>query len=414
MVGKVYGRVLINRIRDKSENVIVEVQGGFRRGRGCTYQIFIVRQICEKYLGKGKNVHFAFLDPEKEYVRIDRDAMWNVLRLNGIGGTLLQGVNSLYVGSKACVRVGNEVSVWFPVRVGLRQECVMSLWLFNLYIDGVVREVNALVLGRGLKLVYGHDNEWKLNQLLFVDDTVVVVDSERKLCQLVTEFGRVCERRKLRVNVGKNKVMRCTRNEDGARLNVMLNGEAFEKVDQFKYLGSVIAANGGVEADVHHIVNEGYKVLAAVKGVMENKGLGMNVEKVLYEKVVVPTVMYGSESWGMKVTERQKLNVFEMKCLRNMTGVSRLDRVRNEVVRARTGVRRELVAGVDMNVLRWFGLVERMDNERLLKKVMNAKVDGRSARGRPRFGWMDGVKRALHDRRMDVRKASERARDRNE
>ena len=42
--------------------------------------------------------------------------------------------------------------------------------------------------------------------------------------------------------------------------------------------------------------------------------LGMNVKKVLYEKVVVPTVMYGSESWGMKVNERQKLNVCEMKC----------------------------------------------------------------------------------------------------
>ena len=117
---------------------------------------------------------------------------------------------------------------------------------------------------------------------------------------------------------------------------------------------------------------------------------------------------------GMKVNERQKLNMFEMKCLRSMTGVSRLDRVRNEVVRVRTGVRRELAARVDMNVLRWFSHVERMDNERLLKKVMNVKVDGRSARGRPRFGWMDGVKRALNDRRMDVREASEHARNRNE
>ena len=100
--------------------------------------------------------------------------------------------------------------------------------------------------------------------------------------------------------------------------------------------------------------------------------------------------------------------MFEMKCLGSMTGVSRLDRVRNEVVRARTGVRRELVPRVDMNVLRWFGHVERMDNERLLKKVMNAKVDGRSARG------MDGIKRVLNDRRMDMREASERARNRNE
>ena len=148
--------------------------------------------------------------------------------------------------------------------------------------------------------------------------------------------------------------------------------------------------NGGVEADVRHRVNEGCKVLGALKGVMKNRGLGMNVKKVLFEKVVVPTLMYGSESWGMKVTERQKLNVFEMKCLRSMTGVSRLDRVRNEVVRTRTGVRRELATRVDMNVLRWFGHVERMDAEQLLKKVVNAKVNGRSAIGSLGLGgWME-------------------------
>ena len=79
-------------------------------------------------------------------------------------------------------------------------------------------------------------------------------------------------------------------------------------------------------------------------------------------------------------------------------------------MRARTGVRRELTARVDINVLRWFSHVERMDNERLLKKVMNAKVDGRSARGRPRLGSMDGVKRGLND----IREASEHARNRNE
>ena len=51
VVGKVYGRILINRSRDKTENVIAEVQSGFRKGRGCTDQIFTVRQMCEKYLG---------------------------------------------------------------------------------------------------------------------------------------------------------------------------------------------------------------------------------------------------------------------------------------------------------------------------------------------------------------------------
>ena len=413
VVGKVYGRVLINRIRDRTENAIAEVQGGFRRGRGCTDQTFIVRQIGEKYIAKGKEVYFAFLDLEKAYDRVDREAMWRVLRIYGIGGSLLKAVKSMYAGSKACVRVGSEMSDWFPVRVGLRQGCVMSPWLFNLYIDGVVREVNASVLGRGLKLTDRNDNDWEMNQLLFADDTVVVADSEKKLCQLVQEFGRVCKRRKLRVNVGKSKVMRCARNESDTRLNVMLEGEVLEEVDQFKYLGSIISANGGVEADVSHRVNEGCKVLGAVNGVIKNRGLGMDVKRALYEKVIVPTVTYGSELWGMKERERQKLNVFEMRCLRSMCGVSRWDRLRNEEVRERTGVTMELPNRVDRNVLRWFGHVERMEDGRLLKRVVNARVDGRGGRGRPRYGWIDGVKKALNGR-MDVSEARECARNRNE
>ena len=125
-------------------------------------------------------------------------------------------------------------------------------------------------------------------------------------------------------------------------------------------------------------------------------------------------MMYSPELWGMKVSERRRLNVFEMKCLRSMAAVSRLDTFRNEEVRERTGVREELASRVDMNVLRWFGHVERMENDRLLKRVMNAEVSGRGARGRPRFGWMDGVKRAIRDRGMNMREAREHARDRNE
>ena len=53
--------------------------------------------------------------------------------------------------------------------------------------------------------------------------------SEEKLCRLVSEFGRVSERRKLRVNVGKSKVMRCSRYGNGDRMHVILNGEQLEE-----------------------------------------------------------------------------------------------------------------------------------------------------------------------------------------
>ena len=72
--------------------------------------------------------------------------------------------------------------------------------------------------------------------MLFADDTALVADSEEKLCRLVSEFGIICERRKLRMNVAKSKVMRCSKYENGGRMHVILNGKPLEKVDCLKYL----------------------------------------------------------------------------------------------------------------------------------------------------------------------------------
>ena len=106
-----------------------------------------VRQVCEKYLANGNDAFWAFMDLEKTYNTIARHGLWQMLRVYGVGGKLLKAVQSFYIDSRACVLVRNDVSEWFPV-VGLRQGYVMSPWLFNVYIDGVVREVNVRV-GKG-------------------------------------------------------------------------------------------------------------------------------------------------------------------------------------------------------------------------------------------------------------------------
>ena len=99
----------------------------------------------------------------------------------------------------------------------------------------MVREVNVRMLGKGLELLSANGGRFQINQLLFADDTALVADSEEKLCRLVSEFGRVCDRRKLKVNVGKSKVMRCSRYGNGDRMHVILNGEPLQEVDCFKY-----------------------------------------------------------------------------------------------------------------------------------------------------------------------------------
>ena len=113
---------------------------------------------------------------------------------------------------------------------------------------------------------------------------------------------------------------------------------------------------------------------------------------------------------GMRSAERTKVNVLEMKCLRSLVGVKRMDRVRNEEVR-RIANRQELGSTADQRVLRWFGHVERMDEYRMARRVLMAEVSGGRVRGRPRFGWMDGVKVALGNKGMRVEAARQCAKD---
>ena len=161
-------------------------------------------------------------------------------------------------------------------------------------------------------------------------------------------------------------------------------------------------------------MNEGYRAWGALKSVLSSRGLWINAKKCLYEGVIVPTALYGAEAWGMRSAERRKVNFLEMKCLRSLVGVSRMDKVKNEEVRRRAGIERDLASRADQRVLKWFGHVERMDEYRMARRVLMAEVSGERVRGRPRLGWMDGVKVALGNRGMTVEAAGQSAKDRKE
>ena len=112
------------------------------------------------------------------------------------------------------------------------------------------------------------------------------------------------------MNVGKSKVMRCSKYGNGDRMYVILNIEPLEEVDWFKYLGSQVAADGGCERDVVHRMNEGYRAWGSLKSVLSHRGMGIKAKKYLY--AVVPTALCGAEAWVMRSAEKRKVNVLEM------------------------------------------------------------------------------------------------------
>ncbi len=88
-----------------------------------------------------------------------------------VGGKLLSAIKSSYEEASACVKIGGETSEHFEIKVGLRQGCVMSPWLFNIYMDDVMREVKGKVGEAGVRM-HAEGRKWVLNFTLFADDTV--------------------------------------------------------------------------------------------------------------------------------------------------------------------------------------------------------------------------------------------------
>src|ERR1044072_9779319 len=112
------------------------------------------------------------------------------------------------------MELNHFMSEWFAVGVGLRQGCVMSPWLINVLMDGVVRGMERE--GKGIRLRSG-ERDWEVSVLLLADDAVLVAESGENLRMLVKEFVRKCASKGLRVNSTKSKVMRIGGRDEAAR-----------------------------------------------------------------------------------------------------------------------------------------------------------------------------------------------------
>ena len=122
-----------------------------------------------------------------------------------------------------------------------------------------------------------------------------------------------------------------------------VNGEELHEVDKFNYLGVMISKDGGMGEEVTHRVLERRRFWETMVKLWKENIMSREVNPELYERVVISTVVSGSETWSLSARERRKIEVFEMNigsCLRNICGLRRVDRVRNAIIRERgAGVR---------------------------------------------------------------------------
>ena len=141
-----------------------------------------------------------------------------------------------------------------------------------------------------------------------------------------------------------------------------------ERVNTYKCLGATLAVNGHLDAAMTHRIQSGGKNWNRVSGVLCNRWISLRGNGKVYKTVVRPAMMYGVETWAVKKAHEKMLDVAEMRMLRWMSGVTKLDRIRNERIRG--------TKNVQESRLKWYGHVLRREEEYVGKRVMGMEVRG--------------------------------------
>lgn len=202
------------------------------------------------------------------------------------------------MGIKSLVKLNGIASNFFECNVGVRQGENLSPFLFSLYINDLenfLLEKNTV----GLQSISNEiENELllhlKLLILFYADDTVIMAESTEDLQNALNEFYSYCTQWKLKVNVNKTKIMVFSKGPTSKKL-VYYKGEVIENVKEFKYLGIVLSRTGSFIKAKKHLCEQAQKAMYGVIRKIRNFNLPVNCQFDLFDKVVLPVLLYGCE-----------------------------------------------------------------------------------------------------------------------
>ena len=157
-------KIILNRLKPQAKKIIAEEQAGFRAARSTTEQIFNLRILCEKYLQHQQDLYYAFIDFKKAFDMIWHAALWATMKNYNISTNLIRVIKNLYDNATSAVLCNSSIGDWFQTTVGVRQGCLLSPTLFNIFLERIMKE--ALEDHEGTLSIRGR----AITNLRFTDD----------------------------------------------------------------------------------------------------------------------------------------------------------------------------------------------------------------------------------------------------
>ena len=363
VAAKVYNKVLLYRIRDPIDAILRRNQAGFRKGRGCTEQVHVLRRIIEGAIDKNIDLYIVFVDFKKAFDSLERSTMFSILRHYGIPEKTVNAIRAIYNNSKSKVLVEGKVTDEFNITTGVLQGDTLAPFLFIIVLDYVLNEAEKEYAeetgshGFTTKLRNGPRSPAEaLFDLAFADDIALLEGNLERAQTQLTILAKWAKRVGLEVNIKKTEafsnIIHNSHNEpiDSHRYKE-LEGQTIEWSKNFKYLGSHIAST---ESDVRIRKGQAWGAFWKMKDVFRSKSVPTSLKVNIFEAACVSILLYGCESWIINKKLNNTLNSFATNCYRIMLGIKRIDKVSNDIVYKTVG-RDTLTLQVQHRQLRFVG-----------------------------------------------------------
>ena len=317
----------------------------------------------------------------------------------GFSRHLVRLIESLYESQEAAVRVEGDTSEWFFVGKGVRQGCILSPYLFNIYAENIMRNVREDDHRYDNQEDPEYDTFDSLNiggreypELRYADDTVLLSTSPEGLEKMLISVKTHSENQNLFLNAKKTKIMRTDKTT--VATNIIIGDELIEEVLDFDYLGSLIANNGDGFKEIKRRLGMATKKLKNMTRLW--KGSDEALKLKFLKSLIFPIAKYGAETWSLSKQAEQRINAFEMKSYRKILRVSYTEKRTNQSIRDQLGIKEEtwLLNTIVKHKMEYFGHVKR--HECLEKEIYEGIIEGKRGRGRPRRRWSQDITERLN------------------
>ncbi|CAH8461116.1 unnamed protein product [Schistosoma haematobium] len=373
--GKVFNRLLLNRMKDAVDAQLRDQQAGFRKDRSCTDQIATLRIIVEQSVEWNSSLYINFIDYEKAFNSVDRRTLWKLLRHYGVPEKIVNIIWNSYDGLQCKVVHGGQLTDAFQVRTGVRQGCLLSPFLFLLVVDWIMK----ISTSEGK-----HGIQWtaqnQLDDLDFADDLALLSRTHEQMQMKTASVAAVSASVGLSIYKGKTKVLKFKAENSNP---ITLDGETLEDVESFIYLGSIIDEQGGSDADVKARIGKARVAFLQLKNIWNSKQLSTNIKVRIFNTNVKAVLLYGAETCRTTTTTIKKVQVFINNCLRKILNIHWPDTISNSLLWERTN---QLPAEEEIRKRRWkwIGHTLRKSSNCITRQALTWNPEGKRKRGRPK------------------------------